>query len=192
MAVFDERPTPSPARRRLLLLGLPVLAVLVWIAAAHAPHGVSPHGIQQTLGEFRGDIPADPSPNRGMAEALVLRRDLLMHPDKQFSLTQSRRLVSIAAGPVNDQAQSEALDVLSLAQRAHTLSPLQVRDAEGAALSALRGSPGPMVRLESARLLGHIGSPADAPALSALQKDSDPKVREAASEALVSGTVRPY
>ena len=120
-----------------------------------------------------------------MADALILRRDLLMHPGRKFSLLQSRRLVGIAAGPVNDQSQSEALDVLSLAQRAHALSPLQEHEAEGAALQALRGSPGPMVRLESVRLLSHLGNSADAPALSALSGDSDPKVREAAGAALV-------
>lgn len=187
MTVFDERPASSPARRRLPLLGLPVLAVLVWIVAAH-----SPHGFRQALDEFRGDAPADPGPNRAMADALLLRRDLLLHPGRQFSLVQSRRLVGIAAGPINDQSQSEALDVLSLAQRAHALSPPQVRDAEGAALQALRGTPGPMVRLESARLLGHLGNPADAPALSTLQEDPDPKVREAAGEALVWIAAHPH
>ena len=150
------------------------------MVAAH-----SPHGIRRALAEFRGEAPADFGPNRAMAEALLLRRDLLMHPGRQFSPAQSRRLVGIAAGPINDQSQSEAVDVLSLAQRAHALSPSQEHEAEEAALQALRGSPGPMVRLESARLLGHLGHPADAPALSALQADLDPKVREAAGEALV-------
>lgn len=192
MAVFDERPASFPTRRRLPLLGLPVLALLVLVAAAHAPHGVSPHGLRQTLGDFRGDVPADPGPNRGMAEALGLRRALLMHPGRKLTPVQSRRLVSISAGPADDQSQSEALDVLSLAQRAHALSPLQVRDAEGAALSALRGSAGPMVRLESARLLGHLGNPADAPAVSALQGDRDPKVRQAAGEALARLTPPPH
>ena len=180
MTVFDERPASSPVRRWLPLLGLTVLAVLVWAVAAH-----SPHGLRRALGEFRGDSPADPGPNRAMADALLLRRDLMMHPGRKFSPDQSRRLVGIAAGPINDQSQSEALDVLSLAQRAHALSPSQEHEAKEAALQALRGSPGPMVRLESARLLGHLGHPADAPALSALQADPDPKVREAAGEALV-------
>ncbi len=166
------------------LLGLPVLAVLIWAVAAH-----SPHGVRKSLGEFRGDTPADPGPDRAMADALLLRRNLLLYPGRKLSLAQSRQLVSIAAGPASEQSQSEqsqseALDVLSLAQRAHALSPPQVRDAEGAALQALRGSPGPMVRLESARLLGHLGNPADASALSALRADNDPKVRQAAGEAL--------
>ncbi len=187
MTVFDERPASSPTRRRLPLLGLPVLALLIWIAAAH-----SPHGLRQALREFRGDSSADPGPNRAMADALLLRRDLLMHPGRKFSPAQSRRLIAIAAGPINDQSQSEALDVLSLAQRAHALSPPQEYQAEGAALQALRVAPGPMVRLESARLLGHLGHPAGAPALSALQGDSDPKVREAAGEALVRITAHPH
>lgn len=184
MTVFDERPASSSLRRRLPLLGLPVLAALVWAVAVHSPHEISPHGVRQALGEFRGDAPADSGPNRGMADALLLRRDLLMHPGRKFSLAQSRRLVSIAAGPINEESQSEALDVLGLAQQAHALSPPQMREAEEAALQALRGSPAPMVRLESARLLGHLDNPADIPALSALQEDRDPKVREAASEAL--------
>ena len=186
MSVFDERPAASPMRRRLPLLGLPVLALLVWAVATHGLHGV-----RHALGEFRGDAPADPGPNRAMADALLLRRSLLVSPGRKFTPAQSGRLVSIAAGPMNDQSQSEALDVLSLAQRAHALSPLQGRDAEGAALQALRGSPGPMVRLESARLLGHLGNPADAPALSALQGDGDPKVRQAAGEALAHIAAHP-
>lgn len=186
MTVFDERPAPSPTRRRLPLLGLPVLAGLIWAVAAH-----SPHGVRQTLGEFRGNAPADPGPDRAMADALLLRRSLLVYPGRKLTPAQSGRLVGIAAGPVSDQSQSEALDVLSLAQRADALSPLQVRAAEGAALQALRGSPGPMVRLESARLLGHLGNRANAPALSALQEDSDPKVRQAAGEALARVTAHP-
>lgn len=186
MTVFDERPASSPTRRRLPLLGLPVLALLVWMIAAQGPHG-----IRQTLGEIRGDAPADPGPNRAMADALLLRRSLLVYPGRKFTSAQSGRLVGIAAGPMNDESQSEALDVLSLAQRAHALSPLQVRAAEGAALQALRGSPGPMVRLESARLLGHLGNPADAPALTALQGDGDPKVRQAAGEALARLAAHP-
>ena len=199
MTVFDERPTSASTRRRLPLLGLPVLALLIWAVAVHSPHGLSPQGIRQTLGEFRGDAPAEPGPDREMADALLSRRDLLMHPGRKFTPAQSRRLVGIAAGSASgqlqsnqsqsnqsqsDQSQSEALDVLSLAQRAHALSPAQGREAEDAALQALRGTPGPMARIESARLLGHFGNPADAPALSALQGDSDPKVRQAAGEAL--------
>ena len=187
MTVFDERPVLPPTCRRLPLLGLPVLAVLVWAVAAH-----SPHGIRQALGEFRGDAPADPDPNRAMADALLLRRSLLVYPGRKLTPAQSGRLIAIAAGPINDQSQSEALDVLSLAQRANALSPLQVRDAEGAALQALRGSPGLMVRLESARLLGHLGSPANVPALLALQGDSDPKVRQAAGEALARITAHSH
>ncbi len=186
MTVFDERPASSPTRRRLPLLGLPVLALLIWAVAAHAPQGG-----RTALGAFRGDAPADPGPDRAMADALLLRRKLLLYPGRRLTSAQSGRLVSIAAGPADEQSQSEALDVLSLAQRADALSPLQVRGAEKAALQALRGSPGPMVRLESARLLGHLGNPANAPALAALQGDSDPKIRQAAVEALARIAAHP-
>lgn len=177
MTVFDER--SSPTRRRLPLLGLPVLAVLIWIVAAH-----SPHGVRQTLREFRGDTVLDPGPNKPMAEALVIRHELLRHPGMTLSPAQSRTLVGYVGSPVNEQSQSEALDVLSLAGRARALSVAQVQDAEEAALQVLGGSPGPMVRLEAARLLGHLGSLTGVPALTALQKDNDPKVRLAAAEAL--------
>ncbi len=178
MTVFDERPAPSPARRRLPLLGLPVLAVLVWIAAAHSPPGI------QAVEELRGNVPTDTSANQPMAEALLIRRDLLMHPGVTLSLTQGRRLVGFVGSPINEESQSEALDVLGLALRAGALSAPQARDANTAALEVLRGSPAPMVRLESARLLGHLKTLADAPVLAALQHDSDPKVRQAAEEGL--------
>lgn len=177
MTVFDER--SSPTRRRLPLLALPIIALLLWSVAAHLPHGV-----KQTLREFRGDTALDPGPNKPMAEALIIRRDLLRHPGMTLSPAQSRTLVGYVGSPVNEQSQSEALDVLSLAGRARALSAAQVRDAEEAALQVLGGSPGPMVRLEAARLLGHLGSSTGVPALTALQKDSDPKVRQAAAEAL--------
>ena len=179
MTVFDERPAPSLTRRRLPLLGLPVLGVLVWIIAAH-----SPHGVKQAIKDFREDAPADTTSNHSMAEALLIRRDLLLHPGRTLNPAQGRRLVGLVSSPVNDQSQSEALDVLGLAQRAHALPAPQARDAEAAALQVLRDSPGPMVRLESARFFGHLGSPADTAALTALQQDSDPKVREAAGDAL--------
>ena len=177
MTIFDER--PSPTRRRLPLLGIPVLAVLIWIIAAH-----SPHGVRQTLREFRGDTVLDPGPNKPMAEALIIRRDLLRHPGVALSPDQCRTLVGYVGSPVNEQSQSEALDVLSMANRARALSAAQARDAEEAALQVLGGSPGPMVRLEAARLLGHLGSAAGIPALTALRQDGDPKVRQAATEAL--------
>ena len=179
MTVFDERPASSLTRRRLPLLGLPVLAGLVWIVAVHSPHGVT-----QTLREFRGDTSLDPGPNKPMADALVIRRELLRHPGLALSPAQCRTLVGYVGSPVNEQSQSEALDVLSMADRARALSAAQARDAEEAALQVLGSSPGPMVRLEAARLLGHLGSAAGVPALTALQQDGDPKVRQAAGEAL--------
>jgi len=169
MTVFDERPpTPTPARRRLRLLVLPVLAALagLGVLAAHSPHGPS-----QALREFRGEAPADAGPNRAMADALTIP-------------AQTGQLVAIVGGPANDQSQSEALDVLSLAHRAHALSPPQSTQAQNAALAVLQTSPGPMVRLESARLLGHLGSAASVPALTLLLADTDPKVSDAAKQAL--------
>ncbi len=184
MTVFDERPPASLARRRLPLLALPVLAAVVWGINAH-----SPHGVKQAIKDFRDDAPADPGPNRPMADALLIRRDLLRHPGVTLSSAQGRRLVELVGSPRNDQSQSEALDVLGLAQRARALSAVQAQDAETAALGVLRGSPGPMVRLESARLLGHLGNPAGAGALAALQQDPDPKVRQAAAEALADTAI---
>ena len=182
MTVFDERPpTPNLVRRRLRLLVLPLLAGLagLGILAAHSPHGPS-----EALREFRGEAPADPGPNRAMADALTVRRDLLMHPGVKLSPAHQGQLVAIVGSPVNDQSQSEALDVLSLAQRAHALSAAQSAQAQDAALAVLKTSPGPMVRLESARLLGHLGGGASIPALTRLLGDADPKVQDAAREAL--------
>ena len=182
MTVFDERPpTPTQARRRLRLLVLPVLAALagLGVLAAHSPHGPS-----QALREFRGEAPADAGPNRAMADALTIRRSLILHPGVSLSPAQTGQLVAIVGGPANDQSQSEALDVLSLAHRAHALSPPQSTQAQNAALAVLQTSPGPMVRLESARLLGHLGSAASVPALTLLLADTDPKVSDAAKQAL--------
>lgn len=181
MTVFDERPTVPITRRKLQFIALPVLALLVWAGLTAFHH---PHPLQQTLQEFRGEAPADPGPNRSMDSSLAVRRFLLTHPSHKLSAGQSAALIASVAGPSDDQAQSEALDVLSLAQRAHALSPAQSQQAQGAALSVLQQSPGPMVRLESARLLGHLGNQSSTPALLALQQDSDPKVREAAGRAL--------
>ena len=181
MTVFDERPTEPLNRRKLRLIVLPLLALLVWAGLAAAHH---PQRVQQSLREFRGEAPADPGPDRSMDSSLALRRFLLTHPSPKLSAGQSAALIaSVASG--GDQAQSEALDVLGLAQRAHALSASQSRQAQGAALSALGQNPGPMVRLESARLLGHLGDRSSTAALLALQQDSDPKVREAAGKALM-------
>jgi|GEM_PF-1250391 len=182
MTVFDERPpTQTPTRRRLRLLALPVLAGLagLGVLAAHSPHGPA-----QTLREFRGEAPVDSGPNRAMADALNIRRSLILHPGVSLSPGQTGKLVAIVGGPANDQSQSEALDVLSLAHRAHALSPPQSTQAQSAALAVLQTSPGPMVRLESARLLGHLGSATSIPALTLLLADADPKVQQAAQQAL--------
>ena len=181
MTVFDERPTVPMNRQKFRLIALPLLIVLVWTGLAVSRH---PHGLQQSLREFRGEALADPGPSRSMDSSLAVRRFLLMHPSLKLSSSQSAALVASAAGPSDDQAQSEALDVLSLAQRAHALSAGQARQARLAALSVLQQNPGPMVRLESARLLGHLGDQGGVPALLVLQQDTDPKVRDAAGQAL--------
>lgn len=181
MTVFDERPTVPISRQKLRLIALPILIALVWGGLALSCH---PHSLQQTLREFRGDSPADTGPNRSMDSSLAVRRFLLTRPSPKLSAGQSAALIASVAGSADDQSQSEALDVLSLAQRAHALSAAQSRQARLAALSVLRQNPGPMVRLESARLLGHFGDRSSTPALLALQQDADPKVREAAGQAL--------
>ena len=180
MTVFDERPALSPIRRPWLLL-LPVLAVLVWFAVTAAR---SPEHLHRQLAEFRGDVPADTVSDHSVSNALLIRRGLLEHPGIALSRAQSGLLVTMIGAPVNDQSQSEALDVLSLAQRNNALPTLQARSAQAATLLVLRSSPGPMVRLESARFLGHLGDADSVPALTLLQQDSEPKVRQAAAEAL--------
>ena len=181
MTVFDERPAVPINRRKVRLILLPLLVLLVWAGLAASRH---PHGLQQTLQEFRGGAPADPGPDRSLDSSLALRRFLLTHPSPKLSAGQSAAIFASVAAPGDDQAQSEALDVLSLAQRAHALSASQSRQAQQAALSVLRQNPGPMARLESARLLGHLGDQSSTSALLALEQDSDPKVREAAGVAL--------
>lgn len=180
MTVFDERPAVPISRQRLRLIALPLLIALVWAGLAVSRH---PH-LQQTLKEFRGEAVIDAGPNRSMDSSLAVRRFLLTHSSPKLSAGQSAALLASVAGSADDQAQSEALDVLSLAQRARALSAAQSRLACLAALSLLRQNPGPMVRLESARLLGHLGSQSSIPALQRLQQDADPKVRDAAGQAL--------
>lgn len=184
MTVFDERPTSSPTFRRLRLLALPVLAGLAGfgILAAHSPHSLPK--VPAMLQELRGEAPAETGSGQAMADTLGIRRGLILHPGVKLSPAQSGTLVQIVGGPVNEQSQSEALDVLSLAQRARALSPPQSQQAQDAALRVLQTSPGPMVRLESARLLGHIGGSGGVSALTALSLDGDPKIQEAARQAL--------
>jgi hypothetical protein len=169
----------TPDRRKYWLLALPLLAALLWAGLTHQPPKW-----QRALHEFRGDISTDPGPNRSMSSALRVRQSLLLHPQSKLTLAQSTLLVSLINNPVNELSQSEALDVLSLAQRANALSPMQAQKAEDATLLVLRSSPGAMVRLESARFLGHLGNTGSIPALTTLGRDSDPKVQSAARIAL--------
>ena len=181
MTVFDERPTVPITRQKLRLLALPILALLVWAGLALSHQSLH---LQQSLKTFRGEAAAEPGPNRSMDSSLAVRRYLLMHSASKLTVNQGAALVASVTGPADDQAQSEALDVLSLAKRANALSAGQAKQARNAALSVLQHSPGPMVRLESARLLGHLGDHDGIPALLVLQQDSDPKVRQAAGQAL--------
>ena len=179
MTAFDERSVLSPRRRRLLALPLLLALAGVCLAATHRPQGWG-----QALRELRGDAPADPGPNRAMDTALQARHFLLTHPSSKLGAAQTARLVGLVTAPPDEQSQSEALDVLSLAQRMNALSGPQALDAQNATLRVLRQSPGPMVRLESARFLGHLGSAENSPALTLLQADPEPKVQAAARQAL--------
>ncbi len=180
MSVFDERPAPPLISRKLRLLGLlPLVLIGTVLVLTHQPEH-----LRQSLREFRGEATPNPGPDHSMDSSLTIRGFLLFHPYTKLTAAQAAALVASAAGPPDDQAQSEAMDVLGLAQRANALSPAQAQDALAATLSALRGVPGPMTRLEAARLLGHLGSSGGAAALQALQRDSDAKVQLAAREAL--------
>ncbi len=185
MTVFDKLPAvplpPSPPNSRRWLLVLPVLAAFAWGGLTATQH---PLAWQQGLQKLRGEAPADAGPNHSMDESLTIRRLLLLHQVTKLSAGQSAALIGLIASPVDDQSQSEALDVLGLAQRANALPAAQAQQALAATLRGLGRNPGPMVRLESARLLGHLGSPSSIPALLALQRDSDPKVQSAAGDAL--------
>lgn len=180
MTVFDERPPVPVSQKKLRLIVLPALALLVWVGVAT----YQPHRLQKSLQEFRGEAAGETGPNRSMDSSLIIRHSLLLHSSVKLSTLQSAALVAAVTGPADEQDQSEALDVLGLAQRAHALSPAQARQAGLATISVLQHNPGPMVRLESARLLGHLGDRASLPALLVLQQDSDPKIREAAEQAL--------
>ncbi len=182
MTIFDERPAPPISRRRFRLLLLPAIALLGGAALflSHRPH------LQQTLREFRGETAAaDSGPNYGVNDALIIRRGLLQHPHSPLPAAQVAQLNALVVRPTEEQSQSEALDVLGLAQRAHALSAAQAQDAQTATLLALSRNPAPMVRLEGARLLGHLGLSGSTPALTLLQQDADPKIRQAAGEALI-------
>ena len=170
--------------RSCRLLALPALAALVWTISAVTHHHSPLRQVRQALQEFRGESPVDPGPNQAMSAALVVRGQLLMHRISEVSADQQTLLLGILSGPADDMTQSEALDVLGIAERMHALSPAQEKEGLQAAMRILRRRPGPMVRLESARLLGHLATSSSIPALTALQGDSDPKVREAAEEAL--------
>ncbi len=191
MSVFDERPVPAAASKAAFkefrlreMLAVILLAAVAVVVTHHFERSRQADYLRQTLRQLRGEAPADPGPNLSMDSSLTIRGFLLYHPHPKLSAGQAAALVASVAGPPDDQAQSEALDVLGLAKRANALSPEQVQKALAATLSVLRGSPGPMTRLESARLLGHLRDTHGAPALNALGRDGDPKVQSAAREAL--------
>lgn len=182
MTIFDERPAQAGPSRRYWLLALPILIAAVWFIQDRS-HKASQ--MTQMIHEIRGDAAAaDDKPNRPMAAALLVRNVLLRYPRSPLAKSQSDLLVKMVNSPVNDLSQSEAISVLSMALRTGALSPMQRQQAQDATLRVMRGSPGPMVRCASARILGHLGDPHNAAVLTALQQDSDPNVREAAGQAL--------
>ena len=166
------------------LLALPALAALIWAVPAAVHHHAALRQVRRGLQEFRGETPGSSGPNQAMNSALIVRGQIVMRRVPQISADQEALLLGILSGPADDMAQSEALDVLGIAERMNALSPAQKKDGSKATLELLRRSPGPMVRLESARLLGHLGGASALPALLALQADSDPKVQQAAKRAL--------
>lgn len=187
LPISAELPASARLSARLKsgrLLALPALAALVLAVSAAISHPAPLHQVRQALQEFRGEAPGGSDTNPAMNSALIMRGQLLMHRLPKISAGQEAMLTGILSGPADDMTQSEALDVLGIAKRMHALSPAQEKEDAVSALKILRRSPGPMVRLESARLLGHLGNAAALPALLALQEDHDPKVQEAAEEAL--------
>ena len=200
VTAFKNRPAPKarsappastdPPARSLYpsakrgLLALPAVAALVWVVPMAAYHSSPLRQMRRVLLEFREPAPGNPSPNRAMSAALIIRSRLLTHPFSHVSAAQAALLLGILSGPADDMTQSEALDVLGIAKRRHALSPAQEQAGLTATLAILGRSPGPMVRLESARLLGHLGNAGALPALRTLEADSDPKVQKAAAAAL--------
>lgn len=132
-----------------------------------------------------------------MADVLILRNDLLRSIGRRqpmrLSPAQERLLIDCLKGPVDERSQSEALDVLTLAQRARVLSPTQVDNAIDACLTILSRTPPPMVRLEGARFLWHSKTPRGIAALRLLLNDPAPKIRDAAKQGLaeISQTASP-
>lgn len=202
MTAFQDEPDPSSSSARPALpkkqlsekrwlFALPVLAVLGWTVSAFAPRPAALHEMGHALQEFRSGAPEGAGPNQAMSAALVVRSQLLMHRISRVSAAQEAMLLGILSGPTDDIAQSEALDVIGIAKRMNALSTAQQQGAAPAVLKLLRRMPGPMVRLESARLLGHLEDAQAAPALRILQADADPKVQEAAKNALARVAATP-
>ncbi|MGI4790675.1 MAG: hypothetical protein ACRYFS_17715 [Janthinobacterium lividum] len=183
---ISDGPITSPVSRRRLRL--PGLAVLIALALIGLKASHQTHILRQKMQEFQGDTVSEPGPDHSMASALKARQSLLSHPTLKLSTTQISQMVTLVNSPVDDVSQSEALDVLSLAQRANELSSAQIRTAQDATLLVLTHSPGMMVRLESARFLGHLGGTRGVFALTALQSDLDPRVRQAAHDSLTQIT----
>lgn len=105
----------------------------------------------------------------------------------RLSPAQARQAIACLNGPVDELSQSEALDVLAMAQRSGSLPSAQTREATEVCVSVLSRTPPPLVRLEGARFLSHSRNPAGIGALRRLLDDPVPKIREAATRSLAEG-----
>ena len=182
---MDNFETDAPApRRSLRTLAILSLAALLLAAALALHKAPRPEVWRQSLESFRGDEGLELKVSPHMNAILILRNDLRQalaaHQPCAISPSQNLLLLDSLNGPADDLLQSEALDVLGLAARAHALSPMQSRAAVTSALAILSGTPGPMVRLEGARFLSHTGDARGLPTLGRLAQDPSPRIREAA------------
>ena len=179
---------PRTPFRRFWLFALVPAAVLVWGGfGLQLPSPQNPW--RQRLAAFRAEAGADPPVGYSlfMSDVMIVRNSILRsmtrHEPIRLSAAQDRLLSDCLNGPVDERSQSEALDVLLLAQRAGGLSPAEARIAEEECVNVLSRTPAPMVRLEGARFLAHSKSPRAIAALRRLQNDPISKIRDAANQA---------
>ncbi len=183
---------PREPPRRFWPFAIVLLAALAW-AGLTAPNAPLHPRWQQSLDAFRdaGSEGAGTGHNPQMADMMILRNDFRLSIARRqrmrLSPSQARRLIACLNGPVDELSQSEALDALTLAQRAGFLSPAQAHEAVGTCLAVLSRTPPPMVRLEGARFLSHSKDPRGIAALRLLLNDPIPKIRDAAKQSLAKG-----